>query len=102
MRKGKIRIFVADEHLIIREALTRVLADEPDLLVVGGRGSVAGALAEVAESRPDLVLMELQFPDGDGFDLLRRLREAVPETRRLVLSAFSDEFRVSEAPMATF
>lgn len=70
-----LRLVVVDDHPIVRDGLAGIFALEKDIEVVGQAGSGPEALAVVAERDPDLVLMDLRMPGGDGFAAIRQLRE---------------------------
>src|SRR4051812_49832625 len=86
-----IRVFLVDDHEVVRRGVAEVLEDDPDLTVAGEAGSVAEALARVPAVRPDVVLVDMRLPDGDGVELCRQLRARVPGCRSLVLTSFADE-----------
>jgi DNA-binding NarL/FixJ family response regulator len=92
-----IRVFLIDDHPVVREAFARSAADEADISVVGGAGTAAEGLAGAAGARPDVVLVDLSLPDRDGPTLIAELRAALPEARVVVLSGHEDELRVAEA-----
>ena len=89
-----IRIVVADDHPVVRDGLVAMLATQPDFRVVAEAGSGAEAVAAFGEHDPDVVLLDLEMPDGDGVEAIRRLREADPEARALVLTAFDTDERI--------
>jgi DNA-binding NarL/FixJ family response regulator len=93
----KLRIYLIDDHPIVREGFALALQDTPDLTVVGHAGTAAQALRETAQLRPDVVLVDLSIPDRDGMELLGSLRAQLANARLLVLSAYDDEYRVAEA-----
>ena len=72
-----IRVFLVDDHEVVRRGVAEVLEDDPDLTVAGEAGSVAEALARVPAVRPDVVLIDMRLPDGNGAWLCRELRERV-------------------------
>src|SRR4030095_5008711 len=94
---AKLRIYLIDDHPVVREGFARALADEPDMTVVGQAGTAAEALRETATLKPDVVLVDLQSPDRDGIELIGALRAQLPTAKLLVLSCYDDEFRVAEA-----
>ena len=93
----KLRVFLVDDHPVVRDGLSRVIADEPDLEVVGAAGTAAEALASVAEAAPDVVLVDLHLPDRDGPDLIAALCVLLPGAKLVVVSSYDDEYRVAEA-----
>src|SRR5580698_2369765 len=93
----KLRVFLVDDHPVVRDGLSRVIADEPDLEVVGAAGTAAEALAGVVEARPDVMLVDLHLPDRDGPDLIAALGALLPGAKLVVVSSYDDEYRVAEA-----
>jgi DNA-binding NarL/FixJ family response regulator len=94
---NKIRVFLIDDHPVVREGFARALADEQDFSVVGQAGTASEALKEVAQTKPEVILVDLNLPDRDGIELIGALRTLVPGAKLLVLSCYDDEYRVSEA-----
>lgn len=82
-----IRVLLVDDHPIVREGLETVLEDR-GLEVVGSCGSVREALEAAAQTRPEVVLVDLELPDGDGVELIGRLSEALADTCFVVLTAY--------------
>lgn len=94
---AKLRIYLIDDHPVVREGFARAVADEPDLEVVGQAATANDGLTETKELRPDVVLVDLNLPDRDGPELISALREAIPESKLVVVSGYDDEYRVAEA-----
>ncbi len=82
----QVRILVVDDHPLFRQGLEWVLAPHHDLAIVGVAGDVAAALAEAERAQPDLVLCDLNLPDGDGLALTRQLRRRYPRIRVIILT----------------
>lgn len=95
-----LRLVVVDDHPIVRDGLAGIFALEEDIEVVGQAGSGPEALAVVAERDPDLVLMDLRMPGGDGFAAIRQLRERGGRPRVLVLTTYDTERDVRRAMAA--
>src|SRR3954465_564315 len=93
---NRIKIYLIDDHPIVREGFARAIADEHDMSVVGQAGTAADSLKETVAIKPDVVLVDLNIPDRDGTELLGALRAQLPTTKLLVLSGYDDEFRVAE------
>ncbi len=92
-----IEILLADDHGVLRAGLRALLNVEPDLSVVGEAASGDEAIERAAELQPDIVLLDLNMPGPSGIEITRRLREALPETRVLVLTVYEDEGLLREA-----
>ena len=95
-----VRVLIADDHLLFAEALEAILSLDGRIDVIGRAADGSQAVELATELRPDVVLMDLSMPRGDGFDATRRIREANGDTRVLVLTgsaATSDIDRAREA-----
>lgn len=96
-----IRIFVVDDHPVVREGLVLMLSTQPDFEVVGDAEDGEAMLARVAEARPDIVLLDLEMPGGmDGVTALQHLRARFPRVRALVFTAFDTDERIVNAVQA--
>jgi two-component system NarL family response regulator len=85
------RVFLIEDHRMVREALCEVLAKEPDIEVVGQAGDASVALKEVVEILPDVIVLDVRLPDLNGIEVAARLRDAGVRARIVALSAFSDK-----------
>lgn len=94
---AKLRIYLIDDHPVVREGFARAVADQADMEVVGQAATAAESLAGVKDLRPDVVLVDLNLPDRDGPELISALREAIPDSKLVVVSGYDDEYRVAEA-----
>ena len=97
---GPVRVFLVDDHEVVRRGVAEVLEDDPGISVVGEAGSVAEAQARVPAVRPDLVVVDMRLPDGDGAELCRGLRDRVPGLRCLVLTSFAEQDALDAAVRA--
>jgi DNA-binding NarL/FixJ family response regulator len=95
-----VRVFLVDDHEVVRRGVAEVLEDDPGITVVGEAGSVTDALARVPAVRPDVLVVDMRLPDGNGAELCRGLRHRVPGLRCLVLTSFSEEEAVQAARRA--
>lgn len=86
-----IRVVLADDQPLIRTGLRVLVADTPDLVVVGEAGTGAEAVERVRELRPDVVVMDIRMPGMDGIEATRRIGELPVDTRVLVLTTFDDD-----------
>lgn len=93
----KIRLLIADDHPMMREALLTALAEETDMEVVGEASNGIGALKLTQECRPDLILMDLLMPGMDGLEAIGRILEANPEAKILVVTSLEEEDKVLAA-----
>jgi DNA-binding NarL/FixJ family response regulator len=92
-----IRVFLIDDHPVLRDSLARALSMEPGMTVVGQAGTAAEAFNDLPAAKPDVVLVDLNIPDRDGIELLGALHTLHPYAKLLVLSGYDDEYRVAEA-----
>jgi DNA-binding NarL/FixJ family response regulator len=93
---GTIRVYVIDDHAVLREGFALALEAEPGMTVVGHAGTGAEALKEVTSLKPDVILVDPNMPDRNGIEMLAALRVQVPTSRLLVLGCYDDELRVAE------
>ncbi|HZB50590.1 MAG TPA: response regulator transcription factor [Mycobacteriales bacterium] len=96
----EIRVFLLDDHEVVRRGVADLLGAEPDLTVVGEAGTAAEALARVPATRPDVAVLDVRLPDGDGVTVCRELRSRMPELRCLMLTSFADDDALFDAIMA--
>ena len=89
MVDARLRVLVVDDHPIFRVGLARALGDTP-LTVIGEAGSVQEAVIAATRLMPDVILLDVVLPDGDGLDACRVVRERVPQATVVVLSSFDD------------
>lgn len=92
-----IMIGIVDDHQVLVEALKMVIQNEPDLRVAGVAGSCAGCLALVKRTSPDVLLLDVNLPDGNGLGLVEQINQISPETHILVLTSLSDKATLLEA-----
>jgi DNA-binding NarL/FixJ family response regulator len=86
-----IRLILVDDHPVVRHGLRGMLEAEPDLTVVGEASSGPEGVALAAEARPDIVLMDLRMPGGDGVEATARILATVPGARVLVLTTYESD-----------
>ena len=86
---GTTRVLLVDDHTLFRQGMAAIINEEP-LVVCGEADSVRTAIAAAAETTPDLALVDLSIKHGDGLELLRDLRNPLPEVRTLVLSMYDE------------
>src|SRR3954447_7983318 len=95
-----VRVFLVDDHEVVRRGVAEVLEDDPGITVAGEAGSCAEAMARIPAVRPDIALLDMRLPDGDGADLCRRLLQRVPALRCLVLTSYSEQEALDAAVRA--
>jgi DNA-binding NarL/FixJ family response regulator len=95
-----VRILIVDDHPVVRDGLAAILNTQDDLLVVGEAASGAEAIAKEAELKPDVILLDLEMPEMDGVETLRRLREIRPELKAIVFTAYDSDERILGALQA--
>ena len=95
-----MRVLIADDHTMIRESLVRILQAETDVQVVAQAADGIEAVRLAIETRPDVVVTDLSMPSLNGIEVVRRLREALPATRVLVLTMHQEDEYVLQAVRA--
>lgn len=96
----RIRVFLLDDHELVRRGVRAMLSADEDIEVVGEASSVAEALMRIPLLTPDVAVLDVRLPDGSGIDVCREIRFAVPEVRCIMLTSLDDERSVFEAAMA--
>jgi len=92
-----IKIFVADDHALIREGIKKILRDEPDLQVVGEASNGAELLSKIGVLPVDLLILDIMMPGKDGLEVLRQLQKSCPKLRILILSLYAEETMAARA-----
>ncbi|MFG2178428.1 response regulator [Streptomyces abikoensis] len=95
-----IRVFLLDDHEVVRRGVHDLLDGEDDISVVGEAGSIAQALARGPALRPDVAVLDVRLPDGDGITVCRELRSRMPGLTCLMLTSFDDDDALLDAIMA--
>lgn len=95
-----VRVFLLDDHEVVRAGLRGLIEGEDDLEVVGEASTAAEALLRVPLERPDVAVLDVRLPDGDGVEVCRELRSRMPELRCLMLTSFADDEALAAAIMA--
>ena len=94
------RVFLLDDHQIVREGVRRLVEADGDLEVVGEAATAAEALARIGSSHPDVAVLDVRLPDGDGISVCREIRSRHPEVACLMLTSFADDEALAQAVMA--
>jgi two-component system response regulator DevR len=95
-----LNVFLVDDHEVVRRGVADLLEAEPDLTVIGQASSVSEALARIPALRPDVVVLDVRLPDGNGVELCRDLRSKMPELNCLMFTSFTDEQAMMDAILA--
>jgi DNA-binding NarL/FixJ family response regulator len=95
-----IRVVLVDDHEVVRRGVRELLSLEDDIDVVGEAGSVSEAMARIPALRPDVAVLDVRLPDGNGVTLCRDLRSAMPDLGVLMLTSFSDDDALFDAILA--
>jgi two-component system response regulator DevR len=95
-----IRVFLVDDHEIVRRGISELLQEEPDIEVVGEAGTAQQAMKLIRATRPDVAVLDVRLPDGSGIDVCRDVRAADPALRCLILTAYDDEEALDAAIIA--
>ncbi|MBV7243257.1 MULTISPECIES: response regulator transcription factor [Streptomyces] len=98
--KTPVTVFLLDDHEVVRRGVHDLLDAEPDLTVVGEAGTVEQALARIPALRPQVAVLDVRLPDGDGVSVCRELRSRMPGLACLMLTSFDDEEALLDAIVA--
>ena len=96
----EIRIFLLDDHEIVRRGIADVLEAEPGLIVVGEAATATEALRRIPAAQPHVAILDARLPDGSGIDVCRDIRSSAPEVRCLILTSYDDNDALFAAVMA--
>lgn len=96
----QVRVFLLDDHEVVRRGVHDLLDDERDIAVVGEAATAAQALVRVPAARPDVAILDVRLQDGDGVRVCRELRSRTPELACLMLTSFDDEEALLDSVMA--
>jgi DNA-binding NarL/FixJ family response regulator len=95
-----IKVFLLDDHEIVRRGVKDMLEAEPDITVIGEAGTAESALARIPALRPDVAVLDVRLPDGDGVSVCREIRSRMPQVACLMLTSFGDDEALFDAIMA--
>jgi DNA-binding NarL/FixJ family response regulator len=94
------RVFLLDDHEIVRRGLRELLEAEDDLEVVGEASTAEEALSRVPATQPDVAVLDVRLPDGSGVEVCREIRSSHPEVQCIMLTSYSDDEALFDAIMA--
>jgi two-component system response regulator DevR len=97
---GTIKVFLLDDHEVVRRGVAALLESERDVSVVGEAGTASQALARIPALRPDVAILDVRLPDSDGVSVCREIRSRMPEVACLMLTSFADDDAMFDAVMA--
>ncbi|MCD7440349.1 response regulator transcription factor [Streptomyces lincolnensis] len=97
---GKIRVFLLDDHEVVRRGVHELLSVESDIEVVGEAGTAADALARIPAAHPDVAVLDVRLPDGSGVEVCREIRSRDESVHCLMLTSFADDEALFDAIMA--
>ncbi|HEX9230485.1 MAG TPA: response regulator transcription factor, partial [Jatrophihabitantaceae bacterium] len=95
-----IRVFLLDDHEIVRRGIADVLEEQPGIVVVGEAATAGEALRRIPAARPHVAVLDARLPDGSGIDVCRDIRSSAPEVRCLILTSYDDNDALFAAVMA--
>ncbi|MEU6789507.1 response regulator transcription factor [Nonomuraea angiospora] len=95
-----IRVFLVDDHEVVRRGVAALLESEDDIEVIGEAGTAESAMARIAALKPDVAVLDVRLPDGTGVEVCREVRSRVPGLACLMLTSFADDDALFGAVMA--
>ncbi|HZD66068.1 MAG TPA: response regulator transcription factor [Acidimicrobiales bacterium] len=95
-----VRVFLLDDHELVRRGIRDLVFAADDLVVVGEAGTAAEALDRIPQVQPDVALLDVRLPDGDGVEVCREIRSAHPEVTCLMLTSYADDEALFASIMA--
>lgn len=94
------KIFLVDDHTFIRQTVTRLIQQQSDMTICGEADTITTALEGISTSQPDLVLVDVSLPQGNGFQLIEMIQSQWPQIKSLVVSGF-EKAAFAERALAT-
>ncbi|WP_062357780.1 response regulator transcription factor [Herbidospora yilanensis] len=95
-----IRVFLVDDHEVVRRGVAALLDSEDDIEVIGEAGTAESAIARIPALRPDVAVLDVRLPDGTGVEVCREVRNRVPGLACLMLTSYADDEALFQAVMA--
>jgi DNA-binding NarL/FixJ family response regulator len=95
-----VTVFLVDDHEVVRRGLIDLLGADPELQVIGAAGTVAEAMAQIPAAAPDVAVLDVRLPDGNGIELCRDLLSLLPNLRCLMLTSFTSDEAMLDAILA--
>jgi two-component system response regulator DevR len=100
MEPMTIRVFLLDDHEVVREGLRSLLESDPDIAVVGDASTAAEALTRIPLAHPDVAILDVRLEDGSGIEVCRDVRSALPHVVCLMLTSYADDEALYASVMA--
>ncbi|MCU1508979.1 MAG: DNA-binding response regulator [Glaciihabitans sp.] len=98
--RKSIRVFLVDDHELVRRGIAGLLDAEPDIEIVGEASTAAQARARILATQPDVAVLDVRLPDGNGIDVCRDIRSLNPDIHCLILTAYDDDEAIYAAVIA--
>lgn len=95
-----IRVFLVDDHEVVRRGVAELLSSEDDIEIAGEAGTAETAVGRILATSPDVAVLDVQLPDGSGVEVCREVRSARPDIACLMLTSFAEDEALFEAIMA--
>ncbi|GAA1008436.1 DNA-binding response regulator [Acrocarpospora pleiomorpha] len=95
-----IRVFLVDDHEVVRRGVAALLDAQDDVEIVGEAGTVESAISRISTMSPDVVVLDVRLPDGNGVDVCREVRSRDPKVACLMLTSYADDDALFDAVMA--
>ncbi len=95
-----IKVFLLDDHEVVRRGVGDLLESSGEFTVVGEASNAEQAINRIAAAAPDLAILDVRLPDGNGIEVCREIRSTLPDVRCLMLTSFSDDEALVDAAMA--
>jgi len=95
-----IRVFLVDDHELVRRGISALLSAEADIEVIGEASTAAQARARIRATRPDVAVLDVRLPDGSGIDVCREVRSDNPDVKCLILTGYDDDEAIYAAVLA--
>lgn len=100
MARDPIRVFLLDDHEVVRRGVADLLSSESDIDIIGEAGTAAEAVARIPALSPDVAVLDVRLPDGNGVEVCRDMRSALPALKCLMLTSFADDEALFDAIIA--
>jgi two-component system response regulator DevR len=100
LRAMTIRVFLLDDHEVVRRGIRELIEAFDDMEVVGEAGTAEEALSRIPPTRPDVAIIDMRLPDGDGVEVCREVRSRDPKVQCLILTSFADDEALFDSIMA--